>query len=1529
MEPILDRSLFHQPYGRRGRSRLRNTLTTFAAFIVFIPIAVGVLYFFSSPLSTLTAAKNRAAAAVATSPSLVERSVAAASAQLSGLDAAADSVYRWLCPYIGTCGEEAQLAPASPARPLAPISAPAVAVATTTPAAPKYVSLPPQQTIINQPVIERIVEREVAAPQEGAVPYSLFETRLQQLEQTFNGRLAANAASASATFVSAPVFAHSNRIDSLANVSISNPTITGGSIEASSITGTITNAIEAALATLDELTATDATFTRATTTNLVAINATSTNFAATSATLTNATTTSLAVTGSATTSFSGGILATRLSATATSTLSGLVIDGAGLRFSTLDCSSYGNEGTLTTDASGFVVCASDDGGAGSTVGGSNMYVQFNNNGSFAGDAGFTYASSSDLLTVTNASTTNITTSYASTSALVTSNSFTFKNVTGFLKATAGAVATALIDLASDVTGTLPITSGGTGTSTPASYGNVLAWNGSNWQGYATSTLGLPLYSDLEDYLALSSWYATTTDALDEGASNLYFTTNRVAGVLAGTTTDAIAEGATNKYYSTLLFSGSLAGTTTDALAEGGTNRYYTDARVGSYISGSTTIPHVGGSAYGDLLSWTGTAWTTSATSTLAINTDDTAEGSTNLFFTSARARSALSVSSPLTYNSGTGAFGFDFSTTNTWTGLNVFSQASSTRLSIFDRLYVGGTATTTILGSATSTFGAGIQTTALDVTGSATSTFAAGVKLSGGCFEMPNGSCLSTSSGSGTVGSGTTGQFSYYAADGTTLTATSSIYLATTGNVGIGTASPGAALDVNGAVRTSFLTATSSGSSIFNIISSNSNGPYGTFYTGGTAFGDIGAGAQLMSGGSGSTDFGLNTRSGHLVFGTSNVERMRITSTGNVGIGTTSPSTLLHLYNSSAAIEQRLDRGQTLSNGDTIASVTGYGGSSTGVSRKYGALDIIASTTTNGSEEGKVQVSWRNGANTEAALFNPYGLILQNATHNSTLDMYFDNGRGIVMRSPDQDNSGGPFGGNNWYTLSLSSSNQLDLQAPTSGQIRFFIGTAGSGGQKAVIDSSGNFGIGTTTPQARLSVVDNGYTGSSLFNVVADDSNPWQFNIYNTAYSWTNPFRILLDTTGSARFYNGGSQRMTIDASGNVGIGTTNPGRPLVVSSSAGELVELQDSANSGNAAIAYIEFIDSGGTRTGYVGDADGNSKNLVLVSNGGDLRIYGTGGNCILTGAASGGSCFSDVRLKTVQGEVTDTLDKLSTLDLKTFYWNDLAASTTNASTTILQYGFLAQDVEKVFPELVHEEDVYKSLDYGTLGMYAIQGLKELNTKVDGLDLKLAGLTSSTPQESKQGFVQTFFDNVFAKVGEWLANAANNIVVIIADTLTARDQLCIGSTCVTESQLQAMLANATEAANSGSGQHEHSPSVTPDTEPPAITVNGNNPATLSVGDTYSDLGAAVSDNVDQNLGIKTYLNGLLVSDIMLDTSSPATYTIDYVATDNVGNAATSSRTVIIEAPSLVPSDAPIEEPEGEQENQDEPTIEPLPAEL
>ena len=98
--------------------------------------------------------------------------------------------------------------------------------------------------------------------------------------------------------------------------------------------------------------------------------------------------------------------------------------------------------------------------------------------------------------------------------------------------------------------------------------------------------------------------------------------------------------------------------------------------------------------------------------------------------------------------------------------------------------------------------------------------------------------------------------------------------------------------------------------------------------------------------------------------------------------------------------------------------------------------------------------------------------------------------------------------------------------------------------------------------------------------------------------------------------------------------------------------------------------------------------------------------------------------------------------------------------------------------------------------------------------------------------------------------------------------------------------------------------PTISGTSTPPSIGIQGDNPSIIHVGDTHTDLGAIVTDNQGHDLGYKTFLNGALVSNIVIDTTQVATDTIDYVATDTWGNTSTSTRTIIIDAsPSIVPT--------------------------
>lgn len=115
-----------------------------------------------------------------------------------------------------------------------------------------------------------------------------------------------------------------------------------------------------------------------------------------------------------------------------------------------------------------------------------------------GESTFTYDSSLNKLTVENASTSALSIS-GLTSALVqvgadgTTAEYAGTTCTNqFVRALSalGLATCESVNLVSDVTGTLGITNGGTGTSTPAVLGQVLYWNGTNYQAIATSSLNI-------------------------------------------------------------------------------------------------------------------------------------------------------------------------------------------------------------------------------------------------------------------------------------------------------------------------------------------------------------------------------------------------------------------------------------------------------------------------------------------------------------------------------------------------------------------------------------------------------------------------------------------------------------------------------------------------------------------------------------------------------------------------------------------------------------------------------------------------------------------------------------------------------------------------------------------------------------------------------------------------------------------------------------------------------------------------------
>jgi len=155
---------------------------------------------------------------------------------------------------------------------------------------------------------------------------------------------------------------------------------------------------------------------------------------------------------------------------------------------------------------------------------------------------------------------------------------------------------------------------------------------------------------------------------------------------------------------------------------------------------------------------------------------------------------------------------------------------------------------------------------------------------------------------------------------------------------------------------------------------------------------------------------------------------------------------------------------------------------------------------------------------------------------------------------------------------------------------------------------------------------------------------------------------------------------------GKVGIGTTVPTQELQV---AGNIL-----ADGVMGAQIYFDSID-----TAYYVDPNGTSiLNYVYLAN---------------TITASGFIYHSDRRLKKDIKVVGNALEKVLQLEGVSFRWKN------KEKGEGVSLGFIAQDVEKVFPEVVQTDTKtgLKSVEYGNLISPVIEAIKELASKIDDL--------------------------------------------------------------------------------------------------------------------------------------------------------------------------------------------------------------------
>lgn len=117
-------------------------------------------------------------------------------------------------------------------------------------------------------------------------------------------------------------------------------------------------------------------------------------------------------------------------------------------------------------------------------------------------------------------------------------------------------------------------------------------------------------------------------------------------------------------------------------------------------------------------------------------------------------------------------------------------------------------------------------------------------------------------------------------------------------------------------------------------------------------------------------------------------------------------------------------------------------------------------------------------------------------------------------------------------------------------------------------------------------------------------------------------------------------------------------------------------------------------------------------------EIKVYGSSINtCTTIIGGSSGSTSSDERLKNFKDDVEVDFDKLKQIPKKYFTWKD-------GDQTKLEMGTSAQEVEKLYPNIVQEIDGYKSIEYAKLSIVALAAIDKLNERIEYLENKLKEL-------------------------------------------------------------------------------------------------------------------------------------------------------------------------------------------------------------
>jgi hypothetical protein len=257
------------------------------------------------------------------------------------------------------------------------------------------------------------------------------------------------------------------------------------------------------------------------------------------------------------------------------------------------------------------------------------------------------------------------------------------------------------------------------------------------------------------------------------------------------------------------------------------------------------------------------------------------------------------------------------------------------------------------------------------------------------------------------------------------------------------------------------------------------------------------------------------------------------------------------------------------------------------------------------------------------------------------------------------------------------------------------------GGAEAVrIDSSGNVGIGTTSPSGKLHVTSSSFNPAYLETSAAGSDNVQLRFKGTTGERWAIGNNIAAGGAGlNFDIYDlaNSANRMRIDSSGNLLVGTTS--QVLV-----------------GKQCLSF-----QGSTNNGFVIDNSDNSGSAqhITIATSGAVR-----GSITSNGTTTSFNTSSDYRLKEDVQPMTGALATVAQLKPCTYTWKE------NGSAG---QGFIAHELKEVVPDCVTGEKdatdadgnpVYQGVDTSFLVATLTAAIQELSAKNDALEARIAAL-------------------------------------------------------------------------------------------------------------------------------------------------------------------------------------------------------------